>query len=175
MSCHKRIIKRGGSNAKSPDWLKNKKATINSKINDKEFFKFVLMASLYHQEIDSHQERDSNLKPFADRYSLGKYKFLLNQKIRGNLKKRKCCIRQRDSNLKPFADRYSLGKYKFLLNQKIRGNLKKRKCCIRQRQLNFLLFTAYKPHLSANQNSSNNNDFAHKHSSNICFFSLRLL
>ena len=45
------------------------------------------MASLYHQEIDSHQERDSNLKPFADRYSLGKYKFLLNQKIRENLKK----------------------------------------------------------------------------------------
>ena len=137
MSCHKRILKRGGSNTKSPDWLKNKKATINSKINDKEFFKFVLMASLYHQEIDSHQERDSNLKPFADRYSLGKYKFLLNQKIRGNLKKRKCCIRQR--------------------------------------QLNFLLFRAYQPHLLANQNSSNNNDFAYKHSSNICFFSLRLL
>ena len=47
--------------------VENKKATINSTINDKEFFKYASMSSLYHQEIDNHRERVTNLKPFADR------------------------------------------------------------------------------------------------------------
>ena len=48
----------------SPEWLKNKKATINPKNNDDNCFQYALTAALNYLNIKSHPERVSNLKPF---------------------------------------------------------------------------------------------------------------
>ena len=48
----KRSLKRiGSSNIDSPKWLKNKKATINSKNNDNNCFQYALTAALNYQNI----------------------------------------------------------------------------------------------------------------------------
>ena len=52
----------------SPEWLKNKKATINQKNNDDNCFQCALTAALNYLNIKSHAERVSNLKPFIDQY-----------------------------------------------------------------------------------------------------------
>ena len=45
---HKISINRGSSNIDSPDWIKNKKATINPKNKDNECFKYAVIAALNH-------------------------------------------------------------------------------------------------------------------------------
>ena len=59
-------LSRGGSYIDSPVWLKNKKATINPKNNDGNCFKYVVTVALNHEQIKSHPERISNIKPFID-------------------------------------------------------------------------------------------------------------
>ena len=44
-------LKRGGSYIDSPEWLKNKKATINPKNNDDNCFQYALTVALNHQNI----------------------------------------------------------------------------------------------------------------------------
>ena len=66
---HKISLNRGGSYVDSPDWIKNKKATINRKNKDNECFKYVIMAALNHNEINNHPEKISKLKPFIDNYN----------------------------------------------------------------------------------------------------------
>ena len=51
-----------------PDWIEKKKAIINPQNNDKECFKWAVIAALEWTEINSHPERISNLKKFADNY-----------------------------------------------------------------------------------------------------------
>ena len=50
-SLHKISLNRGGSYIDSPNWLKNKKATINPKYEDNECFKYAITASLNHEKI----------------------------------------------------------------------------------------------------------------------------
>ena len=50
-------MKRGGSYVDSPEWLKNKKATINPKNNDDNYFKYALTAALNHKKNKSHPEK----------------------------------------------------------------------------------------------------------------------
>ena len=57
-------LKRSGSYIDSPKWLKNKKATINPKINDDNCIQYTLTAALNHKQIKNHSERISNLKSF---------------------------------------------------------------------------------------------------------------
>ena len=45
-------LKRGGSYIDSPEWLKNKKATINPKNNDDNCFQYALTVALNHQNIE---------------------------------------------------------------------------------------------------------------------------
>ena len=52
----------------SPEWLKNKKATINPKTNDGNCFQYAIIAGLNHKQIKNHQERISNLKSFFNQY-----------------------------------------------------------------------------------------------------------
>ena len=47
----------------------NKKEIINPKNNDNNFFQYALTAALNYQNIKSHLERVSNLKPFIDQYN----------------------------------------------------------------------------------------------------------
>ena len=61
-------LKRGGSYIDSPEWLKNKKATINPKNNDNISFHYALTVALNHQNIEKNPQRISKIKPFIDQY-----------------------------------------------------------------------------------------------------------
>ena len=52
-------LKRGGSYIDSPEWLKNKKATIDSKNNDDNCFQYALTVALIHQKIEKNPQRIS--------------------------------------------------------------------------------------------------------------------
>ena len=60
---HKTGLRRGSSCFKSPEWIANKKATINpkNKGGDNKCFQYSIIAALNHQKFDSHPERISNL------------------------------------------------------------------------------------------------------------------
>ena len=62
--CHlqKEGLKRSGSYTDSPEWLKNKKATINPKNNDNNCFQYALTAALNYQNIKSNPERISKIE-----------------------------------------------------------------------------------------------------------------
>ena len=63
---HKISLNRGGTYIDSPNWLRNKKATINPKINDDKCFQYAITVPLNHEQIKSHPERISNIKSFTD-------------------------------------------------------------------------------------------------------------
>ena len=56
--------KNGSSYIDSPEWLKNKKATINPKNNEDNCFQYVLTVALNYQNIKKNPQRISNSKPF---------------------------------------------------------------------------------------------------------------
>ena len=53
----------------SPNWIKNKNATINP-INKEDIkcFQYDATVGLYHKEIGNHAKRMTNIKPFINRY-----------------------------------------------------------------------------------------------------------
>ena len=67
--CHKVNFKRGGSYIESPDWIKNKKATINPKNEDNKCFKYAATVALNYKEVKYSPERVSYLKPFINKYN----------------------------------------------------------------------------------------------------------
>ena len=67
--CHKVNFERGGSYINSPDWIKKKKATINPKNTDDKCFQYAATAALNYEDIESHPERVSNIKPFINKYN----------------------------------------------------------------------------------------------------------
>ena len=56
-------LSRGGSYIDSPKWLKYKKATINPKNNDDQYFQCALTVALNYQNIKTKPERISKIKP----------------------------------------------------------------------------------------------------------------
>ena len=54
---HKTSLKIGKSYIKSPEWLRNKGATINPKNNDDNCFQYATTVALNHQNIENHPER----------------------------------------------------------------------------------------------------------------------
>ena len=66
---HKTSLKRGKSYIKSPEWLINKRATINPKNKDNKCFQYSITVALNHQNIENHPERISNIKPFINQYN----------------------------------------------------------------------------------------------------------
>ena len=62
-------LSRGGSYIDSPEWLKNKKTTINPKNNDDKCFQNALTVALNYQKIESNPERIPKIKPFIDQYN----------------------------------------------------------------------------------------------------------
>ena len=66
---HKTNLKRGRSYIKSPEWILNKRATINPKNKDNKCFQYSITVALNHQNIENHPERISNIKPFIDNYN----------------------------------------------------------------------------------------------------------
>ena len=69
-------LNRGRSHIDSPEWIKNKKATINpqNKKDDK-CFQYALTVALNHEKIKDHPERISKIKPFIDQYNWNEIDF----------------------------------------------------------------------------------------------------
>ena len=67
---HKISINRGdGSYIDSPDWIKNKKATINPKNkNVDKCMQYAIVTALNYEKIDNHSERISKIKFFINKY-----------------------------------------------------------------------------------------------------------
>ena len=57
-------LNRGESYIDSPDWIKNKKATINPKSKDNKYLRDGITAALNHEKIKYNPERISNIKLF---------------------------------------------------------------------------------------------------------------
>ena len=62
-------LNRGGSYIDSPEWLKNKKATINPKNNDDKCFQYALTVALSFEQIKKDPQRISKIKPFIDQHN----------------------------------------------------------------------------------------------------------
>ena len=62
-------INRGGSYIDSPQWLKNKKSTINPIYNDYKCFQYVVTLALNLDKIRKNPQRISKIKPFIDHYN----------------------------------------------------------------------------------------------------------
>ena len=71
-SLHKATLKKAGSSyIESYEWIKNKRATINSKnYGDNKCYQCSETASLNHQNIENHPEEISKIKPFINKYNL---------------------------------------------------------------------------------------------------------
>ena len=66
---YKMSLNRGESHINSPEWLKNQKATINSKNHDDKCFKYALIVALNYAQIKSYPERILKIKPFVNQYN----------------------------------------------------------------------------------------------------------
>ena len=66
---HKTSLKRGKSYIKSPEWILNKRVTINPKNKDNKCFQYSITVALNHEDIENHPERISNIKPFINQYN----------------------------------------------------------------------------------------------------------
>ena len=73
-------LKRGRSYIDSPEWLKNKKAIINPKNNDNNYFQYALTVALNHKQIKNHPERISKIKPFIDQHDWKEFDFPTHSK-----------------------------------------------------------------------------------------------
>ena len=73
---HKINPNRGGSYMDSPDWVKNKKATINpiNKIDNK-CFQYTVTVALNHVEIKKYLQIITKIKPFINKYNWKKVHF----------------------------------------------------------------------------------------------------
>ena len=65
----KKNLKRGKSYTKAPEWVINKRVTINPINKDNKCFQYSITVALNHQNIENHPERISNIKPFIDQYN----------------------------------------------------------------------------------------------------------
>ena len=59
----------GGSYRDFPQWLKNKKSTINPKNNDYKCFQYDVTLALNLDRINSHLQRLFKIKPFIEKYN----------------------------------------------------------------------------------------------------------
>ena len=68
--CYKINLNRGGSYIDSPDWIKNKKETINPiNKNVNKCFQYAITVGLNYEEIGKHAERITKIKPFINKYN----------------------------------------------------------------------------------------------------------
>ena len=62
-------VSRGGSYIDSPQWLKNKKSTINPINNDHKCFQYAVTLALNLDKIRKNPQRISKIKPLIDQYN----------------------------------------------------------------------------------------------------------
>ena len=66
---HKTSLKRGKSYMKSPEWVVDKRATINPKNGGNKCFQYSITVALHHQDIKNHPERITNIGPHVGLYN----------------------------------------------------------------------------------------------------------
>ena len=66
---NKANLNRGGSYIDSPEWIKNKKSTINPKNNDYKCFQYAVTVASNRDKINKHLQRVSKIKPFINQYN----------------------------------------------------------------------------------------------------------
>ena len=66
---HKLALTRGSSYTELPEWIRNKKAVINSQNKDEECFKWALIEALHHEDIQHHPERINSPSPYENQYN----------------------------------------------------------------------------------------------------------
>ena len=66
---HKSNLNHGGLYIDSPDWIKNKKAKINSTNDDEKWFQYAAAIAINHEEIGKYRQRISNIKTFIIIYN----------------------------------------------------------------------------------------------------------
>ena len=85
---HKTSLKRGSSYIKSPEWIANKKVTINPKNTKCNCcFVYSIIVALNHQNIKNHPGRIVNIIPFKDTYNLDGIDFSAGIKDSKNFEK----------------------------------------------------------------------------------------
>ena len=62
-------LSRGGTYIDSPEWLKNKKVTINPKSNYDRCFQYALTVALNYEKIKKCPQRILKIKPFIDQHN----------------------------------------------------------------------------------------------------------
>ena len=62
-------LNRGGSYIDSPEWIKNKRSTINRKNNDYICFQYTVTVALNRDKINKHLQRVPKIKPFINQYN----------------------------------------------------------------------------------------------------------
>ena len=67
--CHKVNFIRSGSYIDTPDWINEKKATINPKNTDDKYFQYAATVALNYDKIKWNPERVSNIKAFINKYN----------------------------------------------------------------------------------------------------------
>ena len=72
---HKITLERGGSYIKSPEWLRNERATINPKSMDNKCFRDAVTAALNYNEIPNHPQGMPDLMPFFNQYNWNDIEF----------------------------------------------------------------------------------------------------
>ena len=73
---YKSDLKRSGSYIETPEWIKNKKATINphNKVDDK-CFQYATTIALNYDKIEKNHQRISKVKPFINQYDWSEINF----------------------------------------------------------------------------------------------------
>ena len=66
---NKTSVNRSGSYIDSPKWLKDKKSTINPKINDDKCFQYAVTLALNLDKIKKDSQRVSKIKPYIEKYN----------------------------------------------------------------------------------------------------------
>ena len=72
---NKITLNRGESYIDSPEWVKNKKATINPENDDDKCFQYALKIALNYQNIKKNPQRISNIKLFIHQYNWNEIDF----------------------------------------------------------------------------------------------------
>ena len=69
IKCHKINLNCGRTYIDSPDWIKNKKVTINpNNKKDNKCFQYNVTVALNHEVIGENPERMTKMKPFINKY-----------------------------------------------------------------------------------------------------------
>ena len=66
---HRLVLTWGSSYTELLEWIKSKKAVINSQNKHKECFQWAVIAALHYEEIRHHPERISLLRPYENQYN----------------------------------------------------------------------------------------------------------